>query len=133
MTITKKDIIERIADRTGARRPVVREVVQGLLETMAEELAAGRRIEFRDFGVFEVRVRGARVAQNPKTMQPVEVPQRATVKFKAGQALRARIARGPADASGARDGATSGGTDGPAEAPMVETKPAGRGRRAANP
>jgi integration host factor subunit beta len=87
-TITKKELIELIAARTRLRRTLVRRVLQTFLDTMVDELSAGRRIEFRDFGVFEPRERRSRVAQNPRTLKPVSVPAKRTVKFKNGRMLR---------------------------------------------
>ena len=55
---------------------------------MIEEVGKGNRLEFRDFGVFEVRIRGPRQAQNPKTLAPVMVEERRTVKFKVGRKMR---------------------------------------------
>ncbi len=55
---------------------------------LMNELSKGNRLEFRDFGVFEARTRAARTAQNPKTLEPVEVPAKRTVKFKPGRLLR---------------------------------------------
>jgi hypothetical protein len=49
-------------------------------------------LEFRDFGVFETKIRKARKAQNPKTLEPVEVPEKRTVKFKVGRLMKARLA-----------------------------------------
>lgn len=87
-TTTKKELIDRIADATGAKRPVVREIIQMFLDQITEELRSGRRLEFRDFGIFEVKTRAARRAQNPKTLERVEVPPKRTVKFKVGRLLR---------------------------------------------
>ena len=70
-TTTKKELVDRIADLTGMRRTDVRDIVQLFLDGMVEELADGNRLEFRDFGVFEVKHRAARIAQNPKTLEPV--------------------------------------------------------------
>ena len=67
-TTTKKELVDRIADLTGMRRTDVRDIVQLFLDGMVEELADGNRLEFRDFGVFEVKHRAARIAQNPKTL-----------------------------------------------------------------
>ncbi|MEC7130200.1 MAG: HU family DNA-binding protein, partial [Planctomycetota bacterium] len=53
-----------------------------------EELADGNRLEFRDFGVFEVKHRAARIAQNPKTLEPVPVPERSAIRFKAGRLMK---------------------------------------------
>lgn len=90
-TVTKKALVDRIAERTGQKRVVVKRVVQDFLDEIIEELAAGNRLEFRDFGVFEVRERAARVAQNPKTLERVPVPSKKTVKFKVGRRMRDRL------------------------------------------
>ena len=58
---------------------------------MIDELTNGNRLEFRDFGVFEVRERAARIAQNPKTLEQVQVPARKAVRFKIGRLMRERI------------------------------------------
>lgn len=97
--VTKKELIDQVMQRTGYKRPVVRQVVQDLFETLIDELAAGRRIELRDFGVFEVKVRAARLAQNPKTLQKVEVPRKQCVKFKPGRLMKERIENGPFEVS----------------------------------
>ena len=87
-TITKKELVNRIADRTSVTKVVAKDIIQSFLDSIIEELAAGNRLEFRDFGVFEVREQAARRAQNPKTMEPVEVPARRRVKFKMGRLMR---------------------------------------------
>jgi integration host factor subunit beta len=95
-TITKRDLIDRVAQATGHRRADVKRAITVFLEVMVDELAQGNRIEFREFGVFETRERAARTAQNPKTLQPVVVPPRRTVKFKAGRQVRDRMDMPPA-------------------------------------
>lgn len=90
-TVTKKELIDRIAESTGAKRVLVKNVVQSFLDLIVEELSDGKRLEFRDFGVFESRVRKARTAQNPKTLDPVPVPPKRTVKFKIGRLLKQRL------------------------------------------
>ena len=90
-TITKKELIDRIAQASDQRRVLVKRVVQQFLDEIIGELGKGNRLEFRDFGVFETKLRKARRAQNPKTLQPVEVPEKRTVKFKVGRLMRARL------------------------------------------
>jgi nucleoid DNA-binding protein len=90
-TITKKELIDRIAAKTGHRRVQVKEIVQQFLDQVISELGSGNRLEFRDFGVFETKVRKARKAQNPKTLEPVAVPQKRTVKFKVGRLMKKRL------------------------------------------
>jgi nucleoid DNA-binding protein len=87
-TVTKKDLIDRIADATGEKRVAVKKIVQGFLDNVVVELGKGNRLEFRDFGVFEVKQRAARMAQNPKTLERVSVPPKRTVKFKAGHMMK---------------------------------------------
>lgn len=90
-TVTKKDLVDRIAEKTGHKRVVVKKLVQIFLDEIIRELGNGNRLEFRDFGVFEIRARAARVAQNPKTMEKVYVPCKRTVKFKVGRLMKQRL------------------------------------------
>jgi len=90
-TVTKKELIDRIAERTQAKRVSVKRIVQTFLDEITSELCKGNRLEFRDFGVFEPRTREARVAQNPKTLEKVQVPAKRTVKFKMGRMMRERL------------------------------------------
>lgn len=90
-TITKKDLVDRIAEKSGNKRVVVKRVIQSFLDEIVAELGEGNRLEFRDFGVFEIRARAARLAQNPKTMEKVFVPQKRTVKFKIGRLMKQRL------------------------------------------
>ena len=93
-TVTKKELVDRIADRTRTKRVVVKHIVQEFLDGVIGELGDGNRLEFRDFGVFEVKYRAARVAQNPKTLQRVDVPPKRTVKFKAGRMMKVKLQEG---------------------------------------
>ena len=121
-TVTKKDLIDRIADAEGCKRVLVRRVIQRFLNTIIDELGDGNRLEFRDFGVFESKVRAPRQAQNPKTMDKVRVPSRRTVKFKVGRVMKKRLddspplideATGLAIEAGATNPATRASRDGP--------------------
>ncbi len=87
-TTTKKDLIDRIADETQQKRAVVKKTVQSFLDNVIRELSKGNRLEFRDFGVFEIRDRAPRIAQNPKTLEQVPVPAKKTVKFKVGRLMK---------------------------------------------
>lgn len=91
-TVTKKELIDRIADKTGQKRVVVKRVIQSFLDEIIDELGQGNRLEFRDFGVFESKVRAARIAQNPKTLERVTVPEKRTVKFKVGRVMKMKLA-----------------------------------------
>jgi integration host factor subunit beta len=91
-TITKKELIDRIAIATKMKRVQAKRVVQMFLDEIVAELGRGNRLEFRDFGVFESKLRKARRAQNPKTMERVDVPEKRTVKFKVGRVMKLRLA-----------------------------------------
>ncbi len=93
-TVTKKELVDRVADQTGTKRVVVKKIVQGFLNEIINELGGGNRLEFRDFGVFETKERAARIAQNPKTLQRVEVPPKRTVKFKVGRLMKLKLHEG---------------------------------------
>ena len=90
-TTTKKELVNRIADSTGQTKVVVKEILQSFLDEIIDELALGNRLEFREFGVFEVRERAARRGQNPRTLEKVSVPAKRVVKFKVGRLMRQRV------------------------------------------
>ncbi|MCP4375103.1 MAG: integration host factor subunit beta [bacterium] len=93
-TVTKKEMVDRIADQTRNKRVVVKQIVQCFLDEVITELGQGNRLEFRDFGVFETKVRAARMAQNPKTLERVPVPSKRTVKFKVGRLMKIELQKG---------------------------------------
>lgn len=90
-TITKKEFIDRIAEQEKCKRVVVKRIIQMFLDQIVDELSNGNRLEFRDFGVFESKLRAARQAQNPKTMDKVHVPPKRTVKFKVGRVMKLKL------------------------------------------
>jgi integration host factor subunit beta len=90
-TITKKELVNRIAEQTTVTKVVAKDIIQSFLDSIIEELAAGNRLEFREFGVFETKERAARRAQNPRTLEKVSVPAKRIVKFKVGRMMRERV------------------------------------------
>lgn len=90
-TVTKKELVHRIADKTGVTKVVAKDIIQHFLNAIIEELAEGNRLEFREFGVFESRERAARLAQNPRTLEKVPVPAKRIVKFKVGRLMRKKV------------------------------------------
>jgi len=93
-TVTKKEMVDRIAEQAKAKRVLVKEILQCFLDEVIRELGRGNRLEFRDFGVFETKERAARIAQNPKTLQRVQVPPKRTVKFKVGRLMKQKLQEG---------------------------------------
>lgn len=128
-TITKKDLVNSITDaltkqqdalpaetalseearanRVKVTKVLVKDVIQHFLDGITSHLAEGNRLEFREFGVFEVKQRAARRAQNPRTLEKVDVPAKRVVKFKVGRRMRELV-----EESGLRE---QGGNDGAAE------------------
>ncbi len=71
--MTKRDLVVRIADESKLNQQEVMNVVQKTLDYITNELAAGRNVELRNFGVFELKVRKERIVRSPN--KPVnEVP-----------------------------------------------------------
>jgi len=94
MTLTKRDLVIRISNETGLVQQQVLDVVQKTLDYIAEGLAKGDKVELRNFGVFEVKIRKARIGRNPNSPETdVPIPERAVVKFKPGKEMRADVLR----------------------------------------
>jgi nucleoid DNA-binding protein len=92
MTLTKRDLVMRISEETGLVQTQVVEVVQKILNYITESLAKGDKVELRNFGVFDVKIRKARVGRNPhKPETNVPIPARSMVKFKAGKEMKAKV------------------------------------------
>ncbi len=91
-TITKKKLIQVISQKKGIHPNDVRNVIQDFLDTMTDYLAKGDRLEFRDFGVFEIVERKQKIGRNPKNASvPIVIPARQAVKFTPGKRMRELI------------------------------------------
>lgn len=96
MTLTKRDLVTRISEESRLTQQEVLDVVQKTLDYIAEALAKGDKVELRNFGVFEVKIRKARVGRNPNRPQTdVPIPARSVVKFKAGKEMAAEVLKLP--------------------------------------
>jgi nucleoid DNA-binding protein len=90
--MTKRDLVLRISNETNLAQQQVLDVVQKTLDYITEALAKGKTVELRNFGVFEVKVRKARIGRNPNApARDVPIPPRAIVKFKAGKEMREAV------------------------------------------
>ena len=103
-TITKKELVARIAERTGQTKVVARDIIQMFLDEIIDELGRGNRLEFREFGVFEIKERAARKAQNPRTLEKVDVPAKRVVKFRVGRLMKQRVGDIPEGSEHIADG-----------------------------
>lgn len=91
-TITKKKLIQVISQQRGVHPNDVRNVIQSFLDAMTEYLAKGDRLEFRDFGVFEIVERKQKIGRNPKNAAvPIVIPARQAVKFTPGKKMKKLI------------------------------------------
>lgn len=89
--MTKKDIVRTISEEVGLTQQQTKEIVQKTFDAIIESLVRERRIELRNFGVFEVKPRAARKARNPRTGQQVDVPRKHVVTFKPGKYMEAKV------------------------------------------
>jgi len=116
-TITKREIAERIAKRTGQTQVVTKQIVQLFLDEVVEELAMENKLEFRDFGIFEVVKRRSRNGRNPRTGEKVFVPAKQVVSFKMGRKMKKVVAGDdeaqPEVGSAAAPASDAAGTPGP--------------------
>jgi nucleoid DNA-binding protein len=93
--MTKADLVERVAEKTGLTRTDVMVVVENFLEQIKKSLEEGQNIEIRGFGTFKVKTRKARKARNPRTGEEVPVPNRKVPVFKPSNEFKAVIVKQP--------------------------------------
>src|SRR5438309_11308655 len=94
--MTKRDLVVRISEETGLVQQQVLDVVQKTLDYISDAVAKGQTVELRNFGVFEVKVRKARIGRNPNAPETdVPIPQRSVVKFKPGKEMREAVLKLP--------------------------------------
>ena len=89
--MTKKDIVKLISNHLGLPQVKTKQVVQMTFDAIIDALQEEGRIELRNFGVFEVRLRAARKARNPRTGTEVDVPAKNIVTFKPGKEMLGKI------------------------------------------
>ena len=89
--MTKKEIVTRIADETDIKQIDVKKSVQMALDIITGSLVKGETVELRNFGIFKVKMRKARMARNPKTGESVPVPEKKVVTFKPGLEMKEKV------------------------------------------
>ena len=89
--MTKKEIVKTISDEIGLTQLKTKEIVQKTFDAIVDTLVEDKRIELRNFGVFEVKRRAARKARNPRTGEKVSVPEKFVVTFKPGKEMEERV------------------------------------------
>ncbi len=94
--MTKRDLVIKISEETGLVQQEVMRIVQRTLDIIAETVATGKSVELRNFGVFSIKMRRARIGRNPNDPdKDVKIPPRAVVKFKPGKELRKAVLNAP--------------------------------------
>jgi nucleoid DNA-binding protein len=93
--VTKKEIVKQISDELGLTQLKVKVIVQMTFDSIVETLLEEKRIELRNFGVFEVKCRKARKARNPRTGDPVDVEPKNVVAFKPGKEMEEKVRKLP--------------------------------------
>ena len=126
--VTKKDIVRTISEEVGLTQQQTKEIVQKTFDAIVECLVRERRIELRNFGVFEVKPRAARKARNPRTGQQVDVPRKHVVTFKPGKTMEAKVRDLDEDASSATDDSSDNLPKSPAADPTSGMNPPPSGR-----
>lgn len=111
--MTKKEIVKTISDEIGLTQLKTKEIVQKTFDAIVETLVEERRIELRNFGVFEVKKRAARKARNPRTGDKVYVPEKFVVTFKPGKEMEERVRELERQAAAAAERSRTG-SEGPA-------------------
>lgn len=89
--ITKRDLVERISEKTGLTQVDTKIVIESFLESITHALQSGRNIEIRGFGRFKIKKKNARVARNPRTGEQISVDETFKPIFKASNELRKRV------------------------------------------
>ena len=96
--MTKRELVIEVAERLGYTQNEVADIVQATLDAITESLSEGERLEIRNFGVFEVKTRDARMGRNPRTGQEVPINQKKVATFKPGKALKELVQTGNVEA-----------------------------------
>jgi len=94
VTVTKRELVIRVANALGMTQSDVAKIVDGMFASLAQTLGKGQRWELRDFGVLEVKTRASRIGRNPRTGDQVPVPARSVVTFRPGKEMREAVATG---------------------------------------
>ena len=123
MTMTKRELVIRVANKLGMTQSDVAKIIEGTFDTISQALAEGQRWELRDFGVFEVKTRASRIGRNPRTGDQVPVPERRVVTFRPGKKMKEMVANQTPSAPGEAGPESPGPSAGGPEAPSQDSTP----------
>ena len=123
--MTKKEIVKTISEAIGMTQLKTKEIVQKTFDAIVETLVEERRIELRNFGVFEVKERAARKARNPRTGERVDVPAKMVVTFKPGKEMEEQVRQLDAEKKARQAAAANGQPSGASTPTPAATPPPG--------
>ena len=83
----KNELIEYMAIRSGISKASAQKALEAFLEATTESLQNGNKVSLAGFGTWSVYERSARMGRNPKTNEPLAIPAKNTIKFKASSQL----------------------------------------------
>ncbi|NLV87351.1 MAG: HU family DNA-binding protein [Clostridiales bacterium] len=86
--MNKAELIAEVAEKTGLSKKDCERVVNATLQTISETIETGEKVQLVGFGVFDVKMREARIGRNPKTKEEIQIPASRVPVFKAGKALK---------------------------------------------
>lgn len=87
--MNKAVLISLLAEKTGVSKKTAEEILEALLTTITESIAAGQDVNLTGFGRFSSRLRTARLGVDPlNPTQKIQMPAVLVPKFKAGKALK---------------------------------------------
>jgi DNA-binding protein HU-beta len=101
--MTKQQFIDSVSSSTGQTKAEVEKTFEAILDTAAQALAAGERIEFRGFGIFAVKETKARAGRNPRTGETVTIAASRKATFRPSKELKNRLTT-PASAASEAQG-----------------------------
>ena len=89
--MNKVELVAAVAEKTGLTKKDAECLISATVETIAEQLAQGEKVQIFGFGTFEVKQREARVGRNPHTGEAVQIPAAKVPAFKASKTLKEKI------------------------------------------
>ncbi len=89
--LIKEDIVSAVSKDTNCPRYVAEEIINSMLDNITLALSQGNEVQFANFGTFEPKHRAARTGRNPRTNEPVPIPERTVPSFKASKLLKTRV------------------------------------------
>ena len=92
--MTKRELVIQVSEKMGFTQNEVAAIVQATLDAICDSLSEGQRLEIRNFGVFEVKRRDARIGRNPRTGEEVPIAEKRVATFKPGKALKELVQTG---------------------------------------